>query len=92
MNTKTLLQLRFPIGGFPALKGIYFCSVGKKNTHGRALVEEYADLCIAAEINFKGINQEVACGQWEFQFFVLGAKKAGNEIWVARYLLDRLTE
>ena len=46
-----------------------------------------------AGISFEGINQEVACGQWEFQLFAKeGAKKAGDELWVARYLLDRLTE
>ena len=63
MDTKTLLPLGFPIGGYPAPQGMYYCSVGGKNTHGRALVEEHADLCIAAGINFEGINQEVACGQ-----------------------------
>lgn len=92
MDTKTLLPLGFPIGGYPAPQGMYYCSVGGKNTHGRKLVEEHADLCIAAGINFEGINQEVACGQWEFQLFAKGAKKAGDEIWVARYILDRLTE
>jgi glutamine synthetase len=44
-----------------------------EKTHGRQLVEEHADLCIAAGINFEG-NQEVACGQWEFQLFAQGAK------------------
>ena len=34
----------------------------------------------------------MACGQWEFQIFAKGAKEAGDQIWVARYLLDRLTE
>ncbi len=63
-----------------------------KNTHGRAFVEQHADLCLEAGINFEGINQEVACGQWEFQVFAKGAKRAGDELWVARYLLDRLTE
>jgi glutamine synthetase len=92
MDTKTLLPLGFPVGGYPAPQGMYYCSVGGKNTHGRKLVEEHADLCIAAGLNFEGINQEVACGQWEFQLFAKGAKKAGDEIWVARYLLDRLTE
>ncbi len=38
------------------------------------------------------MNQEVACGQWEFQLFAKGAKKAGDELWISRYLLDRLTE
>ena len=47
---------------------------------------------LEAGINFEGINQEVACGQWEFQIFAKGAKQAGDELWVARYLLDRLTE
>lgn len=92
MDTKTQLPLGFPVGGYPAPQGMYYCSVGGKNTHGRKLVEEHADLCIAAGLNFEGINQEVACGQWEFQLFAKGAKKAGDEIWIARYLLDRLTE
>ena len=92
MDKDTQLPLGFPVGGYPGPQGMYYCSVGGKNTHGRDFVEEHADLCIDAGINFEGINQEVASGQWEFQLFAKGAKKAGDEIWVARYLLDRLTE
>lgn len=92
MDSKTLLPLGFPVGGYPAPQGMYYCSVGGRNTHGRNLVEEHADLCIDAGLIFEGINQEVASGQWEFQLFAKGAKKAGDEIWIARYLLDRLTE
>jgi glutamine synthetase len=92
MDVQTQLPLGFPMGGYPGPQGMYYCSVGGKNTHGRHFVEEHADLCIEAGINFEGINQEVACGQWEFQLFAKGAKKAGDEMWVARYLLDRLTE
>ncbi len=92
MDVETQLPLGFPLGGYPGPQGMYYCSVGGKNTHGRSFVEEHADLCIEAGINFEGINQEVACGQWEFQLFAKGAKKAGDELWVARYLLDRLTE
>ena len=92
MDTHTQLPLGFPIGGYPGPQGLYYCSVGGRNTHGRDFVDEHADLCIAAGLNFEGINQEVASGQWEFQLFAKGAKKAGDEIWVARYLLDRLTE
>ena len=56
-------------------------------TWGRDFVEEHADLCIAAGLNFEGINQEVAPGQWEFQLFAKGAKKAGDEIWIAQILI-----
>ncbi|HET8734987.1 MAG TPA: glutamine synthetase beta-grasp domain-containing protein [Pricia sp.] len=92
MSKETQLPLGFPVGGYPGPQGMYYCSVGGKNTHGRAFVEEHADLCIAAGLQFEGINQEVASGQWEFQLFSKGAKTAGDEVWIARYLLDRLTE
>ena len=91
MDVDTQLPLGFPVGGYPGPQGLYYCSVGGKNTHGRSLVEEHADLCLEAGLNFEGINQEVACGQWEFQIFAKGAKQAGDELWVARYMLDRLT-
>ena len=34
----------------------------------------------------------MAKGQWEFQIFGKGSKKAADEMWMARYLLQRLTE
>ena len=89
MDSETKLPIGFPAHGS---QGQYYCAVGGQNTFGRSLVEEHADLCIEAGLNFEGINQEVASGQWEYQLFAKGAKKAGDEIWVSRYLLDRLTE
>ena len=43
-------------------------------------------------MNVEGINAEVATGQWEFQIFSKGAKEAGDQIWIARYLLERIGE
>ena len=85
MDTKTDLPLGFPPGGYPGPQGLYYCSVGGKNTWGRQIVEEHLDMCLEAGINVEGINQEVAAGQWEFQTFAKGAKQAGDEMWVARY-------
>ena len=34
----------------------------------------------------------MAKGQWEFQIFGKGSKKAADEMWMARYLMLRLTE
>ena len=40
-----------------------------------------------------GRNQrEVAVGQWEYQIFAKGAKEAGDQIWVSRYLAERNAE
>ena len=59
---------------------------------GRAIVDEHLDLCLYAGINHEGINAEVAMGQWEFQVFGKGSKRAADQIWVARFLLLRLCE
>ena len=56
------------------------------------MVDEHLDLCLFAGINHEGINAEVAKGQWEFQIFGKGSKKAADEMWMARYLMLRLTE
>jgi glutamine synthetase len=91
-NPDTNKPLGFPDGGFPGPQGPYYCSVGAKNAFGRDIVEEHLDACLDAGINVEGINSEVAAGQWEFQIFSKGAKEAGDQIWVARYLLERIGE
>ena len=87
--------LGFPVDGFPKIgQGPYYCGVGYKfmGDIARQIVEEHLDLCLDAGINHEGINAEVAKGQWEFQIFGKGSKKAADEMWVARYLLNRVCE
>ncbi|MDW3192856.1 MAG: glutamine synthetase beta-grasp domain-containing protein [Cytophagales bacterium] len=91
-DPQTDLPLGFPAGGYPAPQGPYYCSVGAKNAYGREIIEEHLDLCLEAGINVEGINAEVAAGQWEFQVFAKGAAEAGDQIWVARYILERTAE
>jgi len=91
-NLETNRPLGFPVGGYPAPQGPYYCSVGANNAYGREIVEEHLDACIEAGLNVEGINAEVAAGQWEFQIFAKGAKEAGDQIWIARYLLERIGE
>jgi glutamine synthetase len=88
----TGLPLGFPAGGYPAPQGQYYCSVGASNAFGREIVEEHFDMCLDAGINVEGINAEVMAGQWEFQVFSKGAARSGDEIWVARYLMERTAE
>ena len=82
----------FPKAGFPRPQGPYYCSVGANNAYGREVVEEHLDLCLEAGLNVEGINGEVAAGQWEFQVFAKSAKRAGDETWVGRYMLERTAE
>src|ERR1700761_7238852 len=91
-DPETNKPLGVPAGGYPGPQGPYYCSVGAKNAFGRDIVEEHLDACLDAGLNVEGINAEVAAGQWEFQIFAKGAKEAGDQIWVARYLLERIGE
>jgi glutamine synthetase len=91
-NPDTNLPPGFPPGGYPPPQGPYYCSVGARNAYCRDLIEEHFDMCLEAGLNVEGINAEVAAGQWEFQIFAKSAKKAGDEIWLARYLLERTAE
>lgn len=91
-NPDTNLPLGFPTNGYPRPQGPYYCSVGANNAYGREIIEEHLDLCLEAGINVEGINAEVATGQWEFQVFAKGAQQAGDQVWVARYLMERTAE
>ena len=82
----------FPKSGYPRPQGPYYCSVGANNAYGREIIEEHLDLCLDAGLNVEGINGEVAAGQWEFQVFAKSAKTAGDETWLARYILERTAE
>lgn len=86
--------LGFPKDGYPQPQGLYYCGVGfsSMGSIAREIVEEHLELCLQAGINHEGINAEVAKGQWEFQIFGKGSKRAADELWMARYLLLRLCE
>ena len=87
--------LGFPKDGHPTVPQFpYYCGVGYKymGSIARQIVEEHLELCLHAGINHEGINAEVAKGQWEFQIFGKGSKKAADDLWVARYLMMRLCE
>lgn len=91
-DPETNMPVGFPRNGYPKPQGPYYCGVGGGKVFGRDIVEEHLDLCLEAGLNIEGINVEVACGQWEYQIFAKGARSAGDQIWVARYLLERLAE
>jgi glutamine synthetase len=88
------VPLGFPSQGFPPPQGEYYTGVGYKNVGdiAREIVDTHLDYCLEAGINHEGINAEVAKGQWEFQIFAKGSKKAADDVWIARYLLLRLCE
>ena len=84
--------LGFPETGFPPPQGGYYCGVGADEVFGRDAVEAHLDACLRAELGIFGINGEVMPGQWEFQVGTLGPMDVCDHLWVARWLLYRVSE
>ena len=82
----------FPVGGFPAPQGFYYCGVGADEVFGRPVVERHLDLCLQAGLSLSGINAEVLPGQWEFQVGPLSPLEVSDQLWMARWLLYRVAE
>lgn len=73
-------------------QGPYYCAVGGRNVAGRKFVEEHAKMCEVAGLEISGINAEVALGQWEYQIGPVYAKEGSDQLWISRYILERLSE
>ena len=91
--------LGWPVKGYPAPQGPFYCGVGADEVFGRELVEDHLSACIEAGIMIFGVNAEVMPGQWEFQIGYRGIEgekagplEVGDHTWLARWLLYRLGE
>ena len=84
--------LGFPVNGYPGPQGPYYCGVGADDVYGRPMVEAHLDACLKAGLSISGINAEVMPGQWEFQVGPLPPLDVADQLWVARWLLNRIGE
>ena len=82
----------WPAEGFPAPQGPYYCGVGGDKMPGRDIVEAHTAACIRAGLGIEGTNAEVMMGQWEFQVGILGPVAIGDQLWTARWILERIAE
>ena len=58
----------------------------------RDIADKHMMACIRAGLNISGTNAEVAPCQWEFQIGPCVGIDAADQLWVARYLLEKIAE
>ena len=73
-------------------KQSYYCGVGGDRCFGREISNEHLQKCLKAGIKICGTNAEVMASQWEYQIGPLDALTVSDQLWMSRYILQRITE
>ena len=76
------------MNGEPAPQGDYYCGRNK----GEWIARKHMDACIKAGIKISGINSEVMLGQWEYQIGADNPLRISDDVWVARWLMEKLCD
>ena len=76
----------------PPPQGEYYCGVGAEVNISRNIAEAHANMCIATDIKFEGFHPEVMLSQWEYQIGVCSPLDAADQLWMSRFLLQRIGE
>lgn len=79
-------------GKTPRPQGDYYCGIGADTVTGREIVEEHMNMCMEIGLEISGINAEVLLGQWEYQIGPVTPLIGSDQLWIARYLLQRVAE
>ncbi len=87
-DNETSRPLGWPAFDEPAPQGDYYCG----RNIGENISREHMNACIEAGIQICGTNAEVMLGQWEYQIGVGGSIHMSDDLWVARWLMERVCE
>lgn len=73
-------------------QGPFYCSIGYGKALGRRVADRHLYYCLDAGISICGYNAEVAPSQWEFQVGPLSPIECSDQLIIARYILERVSE
>ncbi len=73
-------------------QGPYYCGVGGYIALGRPISLKHLEYCIQMGLSICGTNAEVMASQWEYQIGPLEPVELSDQLWISRYVLDRISE
>jgi glutamine synthetase len=73
-------------------QGPYYCGTGGDRVFGREVSLKHLEYCLKAGLKICGTNGEVMASQWEYQIGPLGPLEVADQLWVSRYILQRVCE
>ncbi|KAJ8737549.1 hypothetical protein PYW08_000144 [Mythimna loreyi] len=82
--------LGWPEGGFPQTSDRYYCGIGIDKMLAREIVNAHYRCCLYAGIPLHGVNAEIGPSQWEYQVGPSVGLDAGDDVWMARFIMDML--
>lgn len=80
------VPLGWPEDTLPPPQGDYYCG----RNAGEAIMLEHLLGGLEAGISMVGTNAEVMLGQWEYQVGTVDPLRAADDLWVARWLMEKI--
>lgn len=84
-----------PIGTPPLTSDIIrtsYCGLGAGNISHRDMVDEFLECAIFSGLSIYGLNSEVSMGQWEYQIGTVHGIEVADQLWIARYIMEKVAE
>lgn len=73
-------------------QGPYYCGVGGGVCLGREMSDKHLELCLMTGLSICGTNAEVMASQWEYQIGPLNPLEVSDQLWISRYILNKISE
>jgi glutamine synthetase len=89
-HTEKIIGFKQEIGISSSRIGKYYCNPIYQDKITTKIAESHLTVCLEAGIKVSGINAEVSPSQWEFQIGPCVNINAGDDIFAARYLLEKI--
>ena len=78
--------LGWPAEGEPDPQGDYYCG----RNAGEGVMQDHLEACLGCGVGVTGTNAEVMLGQWEYQVGTSDPLRVSDDLWIARWLLEKI--